>query len=92
MGAGMSEPPVEVYTPSAAAGDIAQCASGHDVYRVVLSIMPDSLISSSSFEAIGDQEKPAPGLPIPVCGRCGDPWLLPGLKGYRMVRVRKANA
>ena len=80
---------IEVYVCHAYEGDIAQCKNGHDLYRLNSSLMPQTTISSGMFEPIGDAAKPHRGEQIRPCHICGAEWLVAGLAGYRMARVKR---
>lgn len=68
-------------TPRAKAGDIAKCARGHHLYRVLTDIMPGTTIASRIFEPIAGAPKPEYGKPLQRCHICDAPWVTKGLNG-----------
>jgi hypothetical protein len=77
------------YVSVAKAGDIIRCINGHDLFRVLVDIIPGAVIESKNFSPIGDTPAPQAGKPIEPCHICGTPWITKGIgNGYVFCNVR----
>lgn len=63
------------YVNLAKPGDIACCVNGHELYRVLETIVPQSIMQSAIFEPIGEAPKPVYGKTIEPCNVCRMPWV-----------------